>query len=280
MAYPFSTTQRVEFSGGQTRYSYDIEVDKFYYNAFGQTIGRARDQLAAPDPDVLYQGSVALVGDNAFFGFVSPIRGGRYRFEVGRTQGSADFTTVIGDVRRYFAPATNLTVGVRALHYGRYGLDTSTAGFGFGPLNPLFLGYETFIRGYAWESFEVSECGQATLDCPAVDRLLGNQLAVASLELRIPFLGVEQYGIITFPYLPTELVLFTDAGLAWDQGNPAREPELKWSRSGSARVPLVSTGVSARFNILGFLILEAYYAKPWQRPLKDWHWGFQVAPGW
>ena len=132
----------------------------------------------------------------------------------------------------------------------------------------------------AWESFDAAECGQLSLDCPAIDRLLGNQLAVTSLELRIPFLGVEQYGIINFPYLPTELVLFADAGIAWDQGNPSRQPDLRWSRSASARVPLVSTGVSARFSVLGFLILEAYYAKPWQRPLKDWHWGFQLAPGW
>jgi Tol biopolymer transport system component len=278
VAYPFNTTQRVEFSAGVTRYSYDVEVDKYYYNAFGQTIGIDRDQLDAPDPDHLFQTSVAIVGDNAFFGFVSPIRGGRYRFEVGRTQGTADFTTVIADVRRYFSPTMNLTVGLRALHYGRYGLSSGVdEGFGFGPLNPLFLGYETFIRGYAWESFEASECGTLTLSCPAVDRLLGNQLAVASLELRIPFLGVEQYGIINFPWLPTELVLFADGGLAWDSEHP---PTLEWSRSSTARIPVVSTGISARFNVLGFLILEAYYAKPWQRPLKDWHWGFQIAPGW
>ncbi len=278
LAYPFNTTQRVEFSAGFTRYSYDVEVDKYYYNAFGQTIGIDRDQLAAPDADFLYQGSMAIVGDNAFFGFVSPIRGGRYRLEVGRTQGTADFTTVIADVRRYFAPSLNMTIGVRAMHYGRYGLSSTVdEGFGFGPLNPLFLGYETFIRGYAWESFEARECGQVTLSCPAVDRLLGNQLAVTSLELRFPLLGVEQYGIINFPYLPTELVLFADGGLAWDADHP---PTLEWSRSSTERVPVVSTGISARFNILGFLILEAYYAKPWQRPLKDWHWGFNIAPGW
>ncbi|MGD2046651.1 MAG: peptidase S9 [Gemmatimonadota bacterium] len=277
VSYPFSTTQRVEFSGGITRYSYDTEIDKYYYNAFGQTVGIDRQSLESPDADNLYQGSMAIVGDNAYFGFVSPIRGGRYRFEVGRTQGTADYTTVIADVRRYFAPSLDLTIAWRGLHYGRYGLDNANEGFGFGPLNPLFLGYETFVRGYAWESFDVNECAQQTLSCPAVDRLLGNQLAVTSLELRIPLLGVEQYGIINFPWLPTELVLFTDAGLAWDSDHPAK---LEWSRSGTDRVPVVSTGVSARVNILGFLVFEAYYAKPWQRPTKDWHWGFQIAPGW
>ena len=45
-------------------------------------------------------------------------------------------------------------------------------------------------------------------------------------------------------------------------------------------MPVGSTGVSARVNILGFMILETYYAYPWQRPDKGWHWGFNLAPGW
>ena len=38
-------------------------------------------------------------------------------------------------------------------------------------------------------------------------------------------------------------------------------------------------GASARFNVFGFMLLEAYYAYPFQRPDKGWHWGFQLAPG-
>ena len=100
---------------------------------------------------------------------------------------------------------------------------------------------------------------------------------MTSIEARIPLLGVEQYGLFNFSFVPTELVLFTDAGLAWDEDHP---PTLEWSRSGNQRVPVVSSGVSARFNVLGFMILEAYYAYPWQRPTKGGHWGFQIAPGW
>ena len=46
------------------------------------------------------------------------------------------------------------------------------------------------------------------------------------------------------------------------------------------RIPVFSTGVSARVNFLGYLIFEAYYAHPFQRPGKGWVWGFQLAPGW
>lgn len=282
--YPFSSTERVEFGLGVNRYSYDIELDKFYTNAFGQTIGFGQEQLDAPEPLNMIQASVALVGDNTFFGFVSPIRGGRYRLEVERTEGTVDFTTFIGDFRRYYAPFRNLTIGVRGLHYGRYGLGLEEQiRDGVGLLNPLFLGFETFIRGYAFESFTSAECvtGATTANsCPALNRLYGNRLGMGSVEARIPFIGVEQFGIINFPYLPTELVFFADAGLAWDNPFTGDSPNLVWSRSTSDRVPVVSTGVSARMNILGFMILEAYYAYPWQRPDKGWHWGFNLAPGW
>jgi len=288
VAYPFSSTRRFEMGLGATRYSYDREIDKYYLDGFGRIVDFQREDLdeLEPDPVNLVQASAALVGDNARFGFVSPIRGGRYRFEVEQTVGDVDFTTLIADWRRYWAPTTNLTVGIRGLHYGRYGLgEEEGQQGGFGLLNPLFLGFETFIRGYAFESFSTEECvlsrassvsSEAT-GCPSYDRLRGQRLAVANFELRVPFIGVERYGIINFPFLPTELVAFADAGVAWDSEN---EPTWEWSRSSTERVPVVSTGVSARMNILGFMILEAYYAYPWQRPDKGWHWGFQIAPGW
>ena len=188
---------------------------------------------------------------------------------------------------------------MRGLHYGRFGLtpdEQSRDGF-TGLLNPLFLGYETFLRGYAWESFTNAECAATATtsnSCPPLNRLFGNKIGVANFEVRTPLLGVEQYGLINFPFLPTELVLFADVGVAADSPrclsvDPAtgecdeytdESLQWEWRRSGSGRIPVVSTGVSARFNVLGFMILEAYYAYPWQRPEKGWHWGFSLAPGW
>src|SRR6185503_2569273 len=135
----------------------------------------------------MFSGSVAIVGDDSFFGFVSPIRGSRYRFEVEQTLGTVDYTTVIADYRRYYAPSLNLTIGLRALHFGRYGLpNQGQQGLLGGPLTPLFLGYETLMRGYAWESFDPTECSGAsqTSSCPTVDRLIGNRIAVGSIEAR------------------------------------------------------------------------------------------------
>ena len=278
VAYPFSMTRRVEANMGFSRYSYDIEDDQIWYRqGFPVDMRREQRRDLVPDPMNLFQTSVALVGDNSFVAFTSPVRGGRYRFELQTTHGTANFQTVIADYRRYFSPSRNLTLAVRGLHYGRYNYGTEVREGGV--IRPLFLGFETLIRGYSWESFSSAECQQtAQSSCPTFDRLFGHRLGVANLEFRLPFIGTDQFGIIDLPYVPVELVAFTDVGIAWDRENPVDSWEF--SRSATDRVPLVSSGLSARMNILGILILETYYAYPWQRPQKGWHWGFNLAPGW
>src|SRR5690606_40485244 len=70
----------------------------------------------------LVQTAFALVGDNAYFGFTSPVTGQRFRFELSPRFGSLNFHTVLADYRRYFF-RNPFTLAVRGLHYGRYGRD-------------------------------------------------------------------------------------------------------------------------------------------------------------
>ena len=299
LSYPFSQTRRFEAQGGFTRYASNQEIQKYYLDAFGRCcVDRIDDDLPASfDPLSLVNSSIALVQDNAYFGFTSPVRGSRSRYELAATAGSLDFLTATADWRNYVGLGRNLTFATRGMHFGRYGdFSSETASV----MQPTFLGYEYFIRGYAYESFEPQECidsqtaAVAGDSCPVRNRLFGHKVALASAEFRLPLLGVEEFGLINFPYLPTELVAFADGGIAWDPGGSAlngatfiaTDPVFELSRSASAHVPVFSTGVGARFNVLGFMILEAYYAYPWQRPDKNgvgkWpgHWGFQLAPGW
>jgi hypothetical protein len=274
LSYPLSQTRRIEGSLGFTRYSFDLEVERYIYDQFGRLIDRQREQLETYDPLNLFQASVALVGDYSYTAFTSPVRGGRYRFELQGAVGTANFLTVTADYRRYFNPSSTMTLAFRGLHFGRYGKEAEQNQV----LQPFFLGYETMIRGYAWESFTQDECSVTEgSSCPELDRLFGHRLAVANVELRIPFLGTEQFGLLDLPYVPMELVAFADIGLAWDSEN---EPNLIFSRESLDRVPVMSTGVSARMNLMGFMILEAYYAYPFQRPNRGWHWGFVMSPGW
>jgi Tol biopolymer transport system component len=288
LAYPLSQTRRLEFGVSASRFDYDIEEDRFILDEFGRIIGAERVDRPDLEPDAINIGqlSVAWVGDNTINGFVGPIRGGRFRLEVEQAFLDETFQTLIADWRRYISPTRNLSFAVRGLHYGRYGdIEDSQGGFARSrAIQPLFLGYETLIRGYAFESFSADECvqgastGGPSSSCPVFDRLFGQRLGVLNLEARVPLLGVEQYGLIAFPFIPTEVGAFVDAGVAYDTTD---DLDLTWSTArGAGRIPVASTGLTARMNILGILILEAYYAYPFQRPDKGWHWGFNIAPAW
>lgn len=281
--YPFSTTRRFEANAGVMRLAFDYEVEEVADFAGGEVERLGERELESPDAVNLVQTSAAYVGDNSFFGFTSPIMGWRYRFEISPTFGTLQYQTALADYRRYFFKRP-MTFALRGLHFGRYGRDADSTDF----LGPLFVGHETLVRGYAIESFDpAEECtlglrfpsdlDDADSRCPSIDRLVGSKIAVANAELRVPLFGVPGFGLINFPYLPTELVAFFDAGLAWSADD---EPVFEFSRDGVDRTPVFSTGLSARMNILGYLVLEAYYAFPFQRPEKGWHWGFSVAPGW
>ena len=297
-AYPLNQSQRVEVESGYTRYGYDLEFDSFVVNPDvaggveyqGRRPVEGFDEDPRSNPLHLGSGGAAFVGDYSYFGLASPIRGGRYRFGVDGTAGSLNYATVTADYRRYVFTRpglprnTPLILAARALHFGRYGSDASS-----GRLNPLFLGYGSLVRGYGSASF--SDAGYSAFQ----DRLFGSKIGLASVEARLPLLGVPQFGLVTFPYLPTELTLFADAGLAWGgiqrfsllgpTGESAGELTIG-TPFGEAR-PVVSAGVSARINILGALIVEPYYAFPLSRYGAEGDletgrgvFGFNFTPGW
>lgn len=281
--YPFSQTRRFELQGGYTRYSFDREVIQYFFDPTGsqQTRQPIQRELESPDGLNFFQASTALVGDNSYFGFTSPIAGQRWRAEISPTLGSLAYYSVLADYRRYFL-VRPLSFAFRGMHYGRYGADADGIDDqGRRVLSEIFIGYEPLIRGYSRESFENRECTlvdpTTETTCPAFSRLFGTRVAVANLELRIPLFGVSEWGLINFPIVPIEIAPFLDAGLAWTS---EESPNLDFSRRTDARVPVFSTGLSARANILGYFVLEAYYAYPFQRPDKGWHWGFNLAPGW
>lgn len=271
--YPFSMTRRVEVNAGFIRYGFDFDIERYFIDPFGRIIDRDRQDLEAPDPVYFVQAAAAYVGDYSNFGFTSPIQGGRYRFQVAPQVGTDSYVTVLGDYRRYFFWQP-LTLAVRGLHIGNYGADPDDI------FANEYLGYEYYpgyIRGYDFRSFDPEDLSSMDDDVSEIDRLQGTRIAVASIELRIPLFGTEQFGLINFPYLPTEVSLFTDAGVAWTEDEA---PVLKFKRRTNERVPVVSSGISFRMNLLGFIVIEPYLAYPFQRPDKGWIWGFQFAPGW
>jgi len=295
--YPFSSTRRMEFGVSGTRLAYEQQIDSLVFNSGFQALARG-SRIQSGGPALYYeQANVALVGDNSFAAFTSPISGTRYRLEAAPTVGSVRFNTALADFRRYIFKLRPTTLAFRAFHYGRYGGDADN----YNKISPLFLGEETLIRGYGYSTLQ-SECqqtaDQTTGRCGVFDRLFGSRIAVVNLEYRIPLFGTASFGLVDFPYLPLEVSPFFDAGLAWTADQP---PDLRFvsgsdnsppaacvnktTQQGYAvpcadRTPVFSTGVSFRANVLGYMILETYVAHPLQRNYKSWVVGIQLAPGW
>ena len=271
--FPFSATRRLEASVGYTRL--DFEAELFRVAVVGDTIiERTERELPSPESLSLVQGSLALVGDSSYFGFTSPVRGQRYRFEIEPTSGDLEYQSFLADYRRYFFWRP-VTLAMRGLHLGRYGSDAESV-----RLSQLYVGRPTLVRGYEIGDISLSECSEVPSDptaCPEFDRMIGSRLGVLNLEFRVPLLGTRGFGIFDVPFLPTEVSAFVDAGVAWDSET---SPELRFEERSLERIPVVSAGIAARVLLGGFAVLQFYYAKPFQRPDEDWVTGFVIAPGW
>jgi hypothetical protein len=270
--YPLSRTKRFEATAGYTHYGFDLQVERFL--VVGGFIEDSEiEDLPAPQSLSLYEGSLAYVLDNSHFGFISPVRGTRMRVEGGSNFGSLEFQTALADFRHYFF-FRPVTFAVRALHFGRYGSDAESS-----RISPLYVGRETLVRGYGIGDFEGDECTpvEDSNACPEFDRLIGSRIGVANVEVRVPLLGTEDFGLIRAPYFPTEIAAFADAGLAWNKGE---SPDIRFERDTIERVPVVSAGVAARVLVGGFLPIQVYYAYPFQRPKASGTWGLVIAPGW
>jgi WD40 repeat protein len=268
--YPFSTTRRIEAQLGVQRFAYKANVETLTVVG-GSIIDDTRERLPGSFTLNLSKGSLAFVGDSSVFGFVSPVRGTRYRYEVGAMSGDLKFTTALADWRKYFF-FRPVTIAVRGIHYGRYGHDAEN-----GFLQPLDLGYTWLVRGY--DGININECvspGAPAGTCPVYDRIVGSRIAAGSVEMRLPLLGTKEFGLINAPAVPTELETFVDVGTAWNSG---QTPKLKFQTNTPERVPVVSVGVGTRI-LLSYIPIEIYAAKPFQRPSKNIVYGFNILPGW
>ena len=286
--YPLNQTQRFEGELGYRRINYDLEYDRIRTDGVSLYIdGRVDvpEEEFQQDALNLAEGGLAFVGDYSSFGFTSPVRGGRYRLGADAMMGSLNLATVTADYRRYlmlrppgFPRRFPITLAGRAVHYGRYGPDAES-----GRLNPLYLGYGALVRGYSSNSFDVPTGGEPDPYDAFVNRLYGSRIGIATVELRMPLLGVPRLGLLTFPYLPTELVFFADAGMAWGRTGLALNLGGLNQQVGSDfsfDKALYSVGASLRINVLGALIVEPYYALPLSRDDVKGVFGINLTPGW
>lgn len=279
VAYPLSQSRRVEATLGVQRIAYGFELHEV--NQFWQW----RREVLTPeeaaeffnlqpdffDPLYLAEARFAFVGDNSFFGFTGPVRGHRFRLSADVTAGTLSYTTLIGDYRHYHFVRPFFTLAARGIYVHRISGEEAES-----RLYPLSIAHGTLVRGYTPRSHDF-----ATTDIFALnDLLFGSQMAIANFEVRMPFFGIREFGLINMPYLPTDLILFVDVGSTWGEHN-FLDGQFSGQRATGLDRIIVSSGIAARVNVLGAIILEPFYALGFNRfDDRIGVFGLNFMPGW
>lgn len=269
--YPFSSTRRLEAGGSMAWYYFRIDVLHNYYQG-PFYIGQERKKEKAPPGFNLQRFNLSYVGDNSFFGMASPMNGHRYRFGAEKFFGQIDMYSLTADYRKYFF-LKPFSIAMRGIHLGRYGKNAENNLF-----YPLYLGYPGYVRGYDYSAVydRQTDFNQSE---KAFELLQGSKILMGGLELKIPFTGPERLALIPSNFLFTELAWFLDAGVAWRSGQQVTfDPD---KISATRRFPVFSTGPSLRINVFGALILEPFYAFPFDhKGFSKGAWGLNFLPGW
>jgi hypothetical protein len=285
-AYPFNKVHRFELGGAFSRYSYRIDRISNYYDETGSyylgsekkkiPTEQASRELGIPfNSFTIFQANASFVGDNSIMGVTSPLDGFRYRVGAEQYFGDYSFSAITVDLRKYVR-LKPFTLAARTYNYIRIGRDGEN-------LYPLYAGYPYLIRGYEANSMYNSNNIGGTFD---INQLSGSKIAVVNFEVRLPFTGPKKLAQIPSKLLFTDLNLFFDAGLAWDEDSKVvfkSQPNGVLLPNGkpAERVPALSAGISLRVNVFGYFVLEPYYAFPFQRKdVKAGVFGLTFAPGW
>jgi Tol biopolymer transport system component len=276
ISYPLNRAQRIELSAGVRDIHFEEEIRTNVLDPVTfQKIDDFTESIPSYPSITTGIGSAALVYDQSLYGATSPILGQRYRFELTPSFGDLNYLGVLVDFRRYVIPFRPFTLAGRLMHFGRYFKGGENEA-----LRAINVGYPGLLRGYDDGSFGPEDCSGGTESdpCPVYSRLLGSRMIMGNLELRFPLLGVLGVGGGYYGFLPIELALFGDAGLAYwgsDLAYTAGD-DRAWFLGGDRR-PLASAGVGMRINLLGFAIVEIDYVHAFQR--DRWVWQFGFVPG-
>lgn len=267
--WPLNRYRRIEGGMSYAFYRYRMERIRghsYYYPSYASKGERV------PAPPSFNAGTidVAYVSDNSVFGFTSPVNGHRFRIQGEHYFDGLDYTGILIDYRKYLF-VRHQSVAFRFYHYGRYGEKESDR-----RLYRLFLGYPWLVRGYNSGYFYTDETRKGS--SISINQVLGSHLLVANAEYRVPFSGPTDLSWFRSGFVVSELSLFMDGGVAWD--SESRPVLAMTSNSDRNRIPLLSTGLSMRFNLFGMLVLETYYAVPFhQLKFHKAEIGFNIMPG-
>ena len=275
---PFSRFLRLEggITGGYQTFRWDEYQNYYIDNGFQlQLLDRIRERVPTGDEIQFNQFytvergfqtsiNVALVGDNSVFGTTSPLKGHRFRISAEQHFGINRYTGFLVDGRKYFW-LKPISIAFRGMNFTR--LDQAIDNNVF----PFYIGQQGWVRGYG-SAFSNLQNVAFRLEQRDISfgQVIGSNMALFNTEIRLPFTGPRRLAIIPSNAIFTDLMVFFDTGVAYNA----------ISDFSSATVPYItmSTGIGARVNLFGAIIVEPYYA--YLPREQAFAFGFNLVPGW
>jgi Tol biopolymer transport system component len=236
--------------------------DRFNRLDFGLSwFNLARDNLdvalAPSEHRTVIMPSISLVHDNTLFGAIAPVNGSRYALTLSAsrklTDESLNFTTLIGDYRRYFRLGRDYVFAFRV---------TGGASVGTNAQKFIIGGTDGWInREFEGGVIPISSAEDYAFLTPIVplrgynyNVRAGTKYGLVNLEMRYPFLKYLVAGPLPIAFQNITGVAFVDAGGAWTDNSSFR---ASTRNAEGVRVPqdlLIGTGVGARVFLLYFLV--------------------------
>ena len=280
--YPFSTTLRIEggVNGGYRSFRQDKTYDYYQSYPYGY-IGREKgEKIDVPDTlrfsqyFRLIKGfssslNIALVGDNSYNGVTSPLAGYKYRIGLEKYFGSDNYQSVLADFR-YYHWVKPVSLAFRAMSYMRFENNVNS-------VYPIYIGQMGMVRGY---SFGLGS-NPVLNNLRYLDHMLGSKILMGNFEIRLPFTGIERLALIKSRYFLSDLALFADIGVAFDEFSHFKDGEPININGITENIkPKIakSVGISLRVNLFGALIIEPYLAYPIEEKSK-FVFGLNFMPG-
>lgn len=276
---PFSRYVRLEggITGGYQSFRWDEYKNYYIDNGFNQLrlLDRVRERVETPDEIQFNQFytvergfqtsvNVALVGDNSVFGMTSPLKGHRFRVSAEQHFGINRYSGFLLDGRKYFW-FKPISIAFRGMSFNRFDQAEDNNVF------PFYIGQQGWVRGYG-SAFSNLQNVVLRLEQKDVSfgQIIGSNMALFSTEIRLPFTGPRRLALIPSKFLMSDIMLFFDTGVAYN----------KFSDFSASRTPYLtmSTGIGARVNLFGAIIVEPYYA--YLPKEQSFTFGFNLVPGW
>jgi len=187
--FPIDKFKRVELGLS----SYYLDGDLILPDASSPTGWYLYRNGASLLPNVGLMGNIALVFDNAVWGYMNPIKGFRGRISFSRTLFSNenlwDLSTAYCDLRKYFYLNNDYSFAIRLLLMNNWGRDSEMFGI-------VGIGGGRSVRGYDYNS------------------QVGTAAGLLKLELRMPLIKRLDLGFPPISLGGIEGALFTDIGAA------------------------------------------------------------------